>query len=160
MIRKIEKRDISQVCDIYNYYIQNTIVTFEEEPVSLQEMENRVKEVTETFPWMVFEENGRILGYTYAGKWNKREAYRFTVEPALYIIKDFVGTGIGSQLFSALLKELKRQGIHSVIAIISQPNEPSVILLEKFGFKKVAHFTQVGYKFNHWIDVGHWQLVL
>ncbi|HNY10508.1 MAG TPA: N-acetyltransferase family protein [Candidatus Wallbacteria bacterium] len=161
MIRIVKNTDIQQICDIYNYYVVNTAITFEETPVSCDDMRARITSVSALFPWYVCEaEDGEITGYAYAAAWKLRSAYRFSAEATVYVKNNFTGKGIGSLLYSELLKELKKRSFHSVIGGIALPNEQSRKLHEKFGFKKVAQFHEVGNKFNGWIDVGYWQLLL
>ena len=159
MIREIVHTDVPQICDIYNYYIENTIISFEEKSVSQNEMEKRIAEITSVFPFYVYAENDGILGYAYATKWKGRSAYRFSAESAIYLRNGEQGQGIGRQLYTTLLDELKHRQIHTVIGGIALPNENSRMLHEKLGFNKAAHFYQVGYKLDEWIDVGYWQLV-
>jgi len=96
----------------------------------------------------------------HASKWKGRCAYRFSVEATVYLKTGKLGKGIGTKLYTALLNDLRKRNIHAVIGGIALPNKESQYLHEKFGFKKVAHFTEVGYKFNKWIDVGYWELLL
>jgi len=96
----------------------------------------------------------------YASKWHGRSAYRFSTEITVYLAPAHVGRGIGSQLYARLFPILRDRGIHAVIGGIALPNEASVALHEKFGLEKVAHFKEVGYKFDRWIDVGSWQGIL
>lgn len=159
MIREVAEDDAKTICDIYNYYVENTIITFEEQKVSTTEMQKRIKEVTDSLPWLVYEENGIVVGYAYASKWRSRSAYRFSVESTVYLAKDSTGRGIGTQLYEALISRLRRLSIHAVMGGISLPNPVSVALHEKMGFDKVAHFKEVGQKFNQWIDVGYWELL-
>ncbi len=159
MIRNVRKEDAKQICNIYNYYVENTIITFEEEPVSLNEMENIIIEISSSMPWFVYEEEKRIIGYAYASKWKGRCAYRYSVEATVYVKNDTLGKGIGTKLFKNLLEKLKNKGIHAVLGGIALPNEKSLKLHEKLGFKKTAHLKEVGYKFNKWIDVGYWELI-
>jgi phosphinothricin acetyltransferase len=123
-------------------------------------MESRIKETIQNYPWLVYEEKGNILGYTYAHKWKERSAYRYSVETGIYLDKNFISKGIGTKLKGALLQVLKEKSIHAVMCGIALPNPASIALCEKFGFEKVAHFKNVGYKMNKWIDVGYWQLIL
>ena len=123
-------------------------------------MRNRIIEITSFLPWFVYEEEGQIIGYAYANKWKGRCAYRFSVESTIYLKNGQQGKGIGSKLYTALLEVLRERKIHAVIGVIALPNANSQRLHEKFGFKKVAHFTEVGYKFNKWINVGYWELLL
>ena len=160
MIRGVIGDDIQQICKIYNYYIKNTIVTFEENPVFLDEMKKRVDEIISNFPYYVYVENDEVIGYSYAKNWKGRDAYRYTVESTVYLDNKAIGKGIGTQLYAKLLEELKKRKYHAVIAGIALPNEKSQYLHEKFGFKKVAHLTEVGHKFDKWIDVGYWELIL
>ena len=160
MIRKAEPSDAVQICGIYNYYIEQTLVTFEHRPLLPLEMEERIQLVTEKFPWIVMEEDGEIIGYAYATKWRERYAYRFVVETTVYLKNDATGKGYGAMLYAELIEQLKQRGFHAAIGCISLPNDASVKLHERLGFKKAAHFTEVGFKFNQWVDIGFWQLML
>lgn len=160
LIRSATTNDAAQICDIYNHYILETPTTFEEQPVSVDEMVQRIEDTMRIFPWLVWEEELRLMGYCYASKWKSRAAYRFAVESSVYLHPLAVGKGIGSQLFDALLSKLRQQEVHTVIGGVALPNPASIALLEKFGFEKVAQFKQVGNKFNQWIDVGYWQVFL
>jgi phosphinothricin acetyltransferase len=160
MIRPVTTADAPALAAIYNHYVLNTIVTFEEEPITLAESKWRIEEVTATNPWLAAVEDGRILGYAYANKWKSRCAYRYAVESTVYLDKDATGRGLGTQLYTALLAELKKRGLHGVIGGIALPNAASVALHEKLGFKKIGQFKEVGWKFEKWIDVGYWELIL
>jgi phosphinothricin acetyltransferase len=157
MIRTIEQKDISQIVDIYNHYIENTTITFEEDPVTNKEMESRIEEYTKNFPWLVYELDGKILGYCYATKWRVRPAYKHSAEVTVYISKDHLGKGIGTLLYQELIKQCRQKDIHVLVAGIALPNEKSQRLHEKLGFKKIAHFEEIGWKFGRWIDVGYWE---
>jgi L-amino acid N-acyltransferase YncA len=161
LIREVIPADVPRICDIYNHYVESTIVTFEERPVSVQEMEGRVGEIAAaSLPWFVYVEADTVVGYTYASKWKGRCAYRFAVEGTVYLAQGFMGRGIGSTLYSQLIERLRQQSLHCIMGGIALPNPSSIALHEKLGFKKVAHFAEVGWKFNRWIDVGYWELVL
>ncbi len=160
MIRNIEIKDLQRVCDIYNHYVVTTHASFEAEPVSVEEMERRMLEYTKDYPWLVFEKDGEVIGFCYASKWRPRPAYRFTAEVTIYLDKNHLNQGIGKSLYQQLFAQLKSQGIHSLIATISIPNEKSQALHEGLGFSQVAHFTDMGFKFDRWIDVGYWQKML
>ena len=159
MIRDVKKSDSAAIAAIYNHYIKNTIITFEEEEITPDEISGRIENVlSESLPWLVAEDKGNVIGYAYATKWRIRSAYRFSVESTVYLAAASTGKGIGSMLYNALLSKLKNKGIHAVMGGIALPNPSSIALHEKFGFKKVAHFIEVGIKFEKWIDVGYWQL--
>jgi L-amino acid N-acyltransferase YncA len=160
MIRPASTDDAPAITGIYNHYVKHSNVTFEEEPVSINEMESRIPDVTRNYPWLVFEQNDTLTGYTYATQWKPRAAYRHTVETAIYVDKDHSGNGIGSKLIRALIEDLKSRPVHAALSGIVLPNQASVALYEKFGFQKVAHFKETGFKFNKWLDVGYWQLLL
>ncbi|HUL42797.1 MAG TPA: arsinothricin resistance N-acetyltransferase ArsN1 family B [Bacteroidota bacterium] len=159
MIRDVRKDDAWQIAEIYNHYIENTTVTFEEVPVTVAEMERRIAEITSTYPWLVAEEDTLILGYTYASRWKGRRGYRFSVESTVYLRNGCAGKGLGTALYSELLSRLPTMGMHAVMGGIALPNEASRKLHEKLGFRKVAHIEQVGIKFGKWIDVGYWELI-
>ena len=107
-----------------------------------------------------FEQNGEISGYAYASSWKPRIAYRFSVESSVYLAPDKTGQGIGFQLYVELIRLLKLKNIHNIIGGIALPNESSVKIHERCGFKKIGHFSEVGFKFDHWIDDGYWELLL
>lgn len=160
-IREALPGDAAGIARIYNHYVSQTVITFEEDPVSTTEMSSRISEAgSATLPWLVAERGDSLLGYAYARKWGVRSAYRLTTEVTLYVAPDFGRIGIGSRLYEDLLPRLQARGIHTAIGGIALPNEASVALHEKFGFSKAAHFREVGFKFNRWVDVGYWQRTL
>lgn len=158
MIRPVRIEDAQQLVDIYNYYVLNTIVTFDDVPFTVTAFNEKIESIYKKFPFYVFEEDNKILGYAYASKWREKPAYKHTVESTVYLHHEALGKQIGSKLYTALLKELKTQNYHVIIGGLTLPNEVSVRLHEKFGFKQVAHFKEVGLKFDKWLDVGFWQL--
>ena len=160
MIRSVTTADAAAIAAIYNHYVFNTIVTFEEEPVSTAEIARRIGEVLDSSIWLVWVEQDQVLGYAYAGKWKSRCAYRYSVESTVYLDKAATGRGIGTQLYAALIADLKKRGIHGIIGGVALPNAASVALHEKLGFQKIGQFKEVGWKFDEWIDVGYWELVL
>ena len=161
MIRPATLEDAPAIADIYNHHVHHAIATFEEEPVTAQEMARRMGEVLDVpLPWLVAVEDGRVLGYAYASKWKPRTAYRFTVEASVYLADGSGGRGWGTQLHQELRTQLKQAGYHALIAGVALPNPASVALLEKFGMAQVAHFKETGFKFGQWIDVGYWEGLL
>jgi phosphinothricin acetyltransferase len=160
MIRPCLPSDAPQVCEIYNHYVRNTVVTFEEVDVTEREMAQRISEIRSQLPWLVWEEEGTIAGYAYAAPWKTRSAYRFSVETTVYLSRTAIGRGIGTRLYKVLLVDLRERKIHSVIGGIALPNAASVALHERLGFAKIAQFKEVGWKFDKWIDVGYWELLL
>ena len=138
-IRDATADDAEAIARIYNPYVRETTISFEEAEIDAAEMAQRMRDVAAAgLPWLVAVRGGEIAGYAYA-----------TAQ----------GAGIGRRLYESLFAELRARGVHAVIAGIAQPNEASVALHEKLGMRKVAHFEQVGLKFGRWIDVGYWELV-
>jgi phosphinothricin acetyltransferase len=158
MIRPATPKDAEALTEIYNYYIRETIVSFEEDEIATAEMWSRVEKVLQDgYDWLVYEKEGEVLGYAYSGQWNSRCAYRLTAETSVYLKHTAKRQGIGTALYTHLLQILKATGMHSVIGGISLPNAASQGLHEKMGYLKAAHYKEVGYKFGKWIDVGYWQ---
>ena len=158
MIRDVQSGDAAEIVEIYNHYIEETVITFELEPISSQVMLERINKVlAANLPWLVIEEGGKILGYCYATPWKERSAYRYSVEVTVYLSLNAKRKGFGSQLYVALFEQLKVKGFHRAMGGVTLPNEASVVLHENMGMTKVAHFAQVGYKFEQWLDVGYWQ---
>ena len=160
MIRRVVPADAKAISSIYNYYVNNTEISFEEKPVSINEMEKRIRETTAEYPWFVAEKEGSILGYAYTNKYRERSAYRYTAELTIYIKNGEEGKGLGAELMKRVIEETRKKNIHTLISAIAIPNEKSVSIHEKFGFKKVGHLKDVGFKLDRWIDVGYWELVL
>lgn len=161
MIRDISLADAKQIADIYNYYIRETIITFEEEVVSAQDIEQRIKKVTaKGYPFFVYEENGIIVGYAYLSNWRERSAYDITLETSVYLNHNSIGSGIGSVLYKELIVRAKKINIHSLIGVISLPNDESRKLHKKFNFELIGNFKESGKKFDKLIDVEFWQLIL
>ncbi|MDZ4658393.1 MAG: arsinothricin resistance N-acetyltransferase ArsN1 family B [Bythopirellula sp.] len=160
MIRDVAPLHAPAISVIYNWYIAETVISFEEEPVTVEEMAGRIQAVIQQYPWIVLEIDGTLIGYAYARRWHERSAYRHTVEVGVYVAHDRVGCGHGTELYRELISRLPALDIHAAIGGITLPNEASVSLHEKFGFTKVAHYREVGYKFGNWHDVGYWQLLL
>jgi phosphinothricin acetyltransferase len=160
VIRPCTAADAAQLCDIYNHYVEHTIVTFEEYPVTTAAMERRIRDVTAHWPWLVCEDSGSVVGYAYADPWKARSAYRYAVESTIYLANNHQGRGFGAALYRRLIDELKARGAHCVIGGVSLPNAASVALHEKLGFQKIGQFREVGWKLGRWVDVGYWELML
>ena len=158
MIRIATEQDAEAISHIYNHYITTTVITFEEEVVSSDDIANRIKTTLAAgLPWLIAEEDNIVLGYAYATPWKSRSAYQFSVETSVYLDPNASRKGWGSQLYQALFVQLQHTKVRTVIGGIALPNPASIALHEKLGMHKSAHFSKVGYKFNQWIDVGYWQ---
>jgi phosphinothricin acetyltransferase len=159
MIRNATLADAVRIADIYNYYIKCTVITFEDEIIDACEIERRIKAVQgKNYPYIVYEEFGQLLGYAYLNNWRTRSAYDITLETSIYLDLNYVGQGIGTVLYKELIDMSQKINIHSLIGVISLPNEASRRLHEKLGFQLVGNFRESGKKFNRLIDVEFWQL--
>lgn len=160
IIRLANKKDASEILDIYAPYISNTSFTFETEIPSLTDFQKRIEDYLDNWPWLVCEENGKIAGYAYGTKYRERKGYQWGVESSIYIHDDYLKRGIGNAIYEALLEILKVQGFRNVYAVINLPNDRSVRFHEKCGFGFLAIYPNVGYKSGEWKNVGWWQINL
>lgn len=160
MIRKVTGQDAKAIADIYNEYVCNSVVTFETEPVTSQEMSRRIEEISACYPYWVYEEGGKVLGYCYAHQWKARAAYSRTWETTVYVDASSRGKGIGKALVGHLIRECRCDGAHVLVACIVGGNENSIRLHQSFGFRQVSHFLQVGRKSERWLDILDFQLIL
>lgn len=156
MIREVLDSDARAITEIYNYYIINTVITFELEPITSDEIAHRIEKYRQIAPYLVYEENGEVIGYSYASMFRERKAYENSVESTIYLKHGYGRKGIGFQLYSEFLSRVSAK-YHIIVAGITVPNDASVKLHEKCGFVKVGHFSEVGRKFDRWLDVGFWQ---
>lgn len=160
LIRNVLPDDSKRISEIYNYYILNTIITFEEEAITSEEIQRRIEKVTKVYPWIVLEDKGKLVGYAYGSQFRVRNAYRYSTETTIYLEISATGNGYGINLYKELMQRLKLSGFNMALGVIGLPNEPSIKLHEKIGFIKAGHLNESGFKFNKWIDVGFWQLDL
>ena len=160
ILRSATPEDADAIAAIYAPYVRDTAISFETEPPEPREMRARIGSTLVAHPYLVAEREGSVIGYAYSGAFHRRAAYRTTVEVSAYVADDARGTGAGRTLYEALLGELRRRGFHAAIGVIALPNEPSVALHERFGFRHVGTLREVGAKFGSWHDVGWWQLRL
>lgn len=158
MIREASTEDAESIAEIYNHYILNSVATFEEEVIPPAEMANRIAHVQSAgFNWLVAEDSGSVVGYAYSALWKQRASYRNTAEVTVYLSSDAQSKGWGTMLYERLFRLLQEDSVHVIIGCVTLPNSASVALHEKFGMEKVAHFREVGRKFDQWLDVGYWQ---
>lgn len=159
MLRPATTADAAALAHIYNPYVVNTTITFEEVPVTVDDFASRITTVTQTqgLPWLVYETQGAVLGYSYATPWKARSAYRHTVETAIYVEGTAGRRGLGSLLYQALLTALSEAKVHVALGGIALPNDASIALHERLGFEKVGQLREVGFKLGRWVDVGYWE---
>jgi phosphinothricin acetyltransferase len=151
--------DADQVRDVYAPYCQ-TPISFELEPPSVDEMHRRMSAVLDQNAWLVCADVGMIVGYAYAAPHRERAAYRWSVDTSVYIHERHHRRGIGRALYTSLFQLLRHQGYVNAYAGVTLPNPGSVGLHEALGFTPVGVYTQVGYKYGAWHDVGWYQLLL
>lgn len=153
-LRAAELSDCYAICEIYNFYIQNSVVTFDEQIMDQAQWEDKLSYLNkQKLPFIVAQtDNGEILGFAYVAPWRQKSAYRTTVEDSIYLRPASTGKRIGTKLLEELLKLSKQAGVKEVVAVISDSGaESSVRLHEQFGFKKQGHLAKVGYKFDRWL---------
>lgn len=153
-IRPAEARDIPDMREIYNHYVANSTVTFDEDALTLAEMRKKFTRVADLgYPWLVaVSPRGVVLGYAYVTPWNAKAAYRFTVEISIYLGPASTGKGLGSALMAELLERAKAAGIKEVLAIVADRGaDASIRLHERFGFTEVGRMGRVGFKFGRWL---------
>lgn len=158
LIRLAAAEDAPALAAIYRPYVEESRISFEEKAPDATEMARRIEGDQPGFhPWLVAEEEGRLLGYAASSPFRTRRAYRWTVETGIYLAPGASGRGLGSELLSQLLEVLLRQGYVAAIGAIALPNPASVALHEKLGFAYAGAYREVGHKFGEWMDVGLWQ---
>ena len=160
MIRPVHLDDAAAIATIYADYVEHTTISFELAAPTVQQMGERIASLANTYPYLVYEEDGMILGYCYAHAWKERAAYSHTWETTVYLVPQAKGRGIGTALMQRLIADSRAAGCHVLIACITDENSPSRAFHEKLGFRKVSHFSQVGFKFGQWLDVTDYQLLL
>ena len=155
MIRIALESDVPAMLAIYAPYVENTTVSFEYDVPSEETFLQRFREITRQFPWLVWEEDGRVLGYAYAARPFERAGYSWCAEPSIYLHDDARGRKIGQKLYAVLEEILKKQGYCVSYALITSENLASLRFHEKCGYSTVAVFPDCGRKFGRWLGL-HW----
>lgn len=155
LVRPATAEDMAQVQAIYSYYVTRTAASFEEEVPSVAEMQRRRAEVlARGLPYLVAEEDGEVLGYTYAGPWRPRSAYRYTLEDSIYVAPFVQRRGVGRALLGGLIERCTELGYRRLIAVIGDSaNQSSIALHRAMGFRQEGVLRGVGLKFGRWVDV-------
>lgn len=159
-VRIAEISDAAAIQAIYAPMVERTAISFELESPSVEEMAKRIKSTLPTYPYLVAERDGQVIGYAYASQHRAREAYRWSVDVTVYIAPNAHRSGVGRALYDVLLPTLKRQGFHAAYAGIALPNDGSVGLHEALGFAHIGTYPEVGFKHGVWHDVGYWRIAL
>ncbi|AEB81304.1 TPA: N-acetyltransferase [Streptococcus suis] len=152
-IRSARIEDAADLVAIYAPYVEKTAITFETEVPTVEAFASRIEKTLEKFPYLVSVEEGKVVGYAYASTYYARAAYDWTVELSVYIKQEARGKGIGSLLYDAIEEDLKARGFKNFLACIALPNPASLSPHKKRGYEQVAHFKNVGYKFDTWHDI-------
>ena len=150
-------RDGAGCAAIYAPFVRDTAVTFDEEAPDGEAMAERIEATMRSYPWVVAEREGELLGYAYASRHRARAAYRWAAEVGIYVAEGRRRGGVGRALYGALLPLLAEQGLHVALAGITLPNPASVALHEACGFLPVGIYRDVGWKAGAWRDVSWWQ---
>ncbi|MBM6960205.1 N-acetyltransferase [Bacteroides caecigallinarum] len=161
MITKVTENDAAEIAAIYNYYIRESVATFDTEEWQTEKMEQRIITLSSSYPYIVYRtEDGKIAGFCYAHPWKEKDAYSRTLETTVYVSPEHTGRGIGQKLMEELIDICRKKGFMTLIACITEGNENSFRLHRKLGFKQVSHFKKVGMKFNRFLDVIDYELIL
>jgi L-amino acid N-acyltransferase YncA len=159
-IRIATETDAGAVAAIYASYVRDTVISFEEQAPSPDEMAGRIRTLLKNYPFLVFEDDGAVRGYAYASPHGERSAYRWSVDVTVYVEAEAHRRGVGRSLYRPLLDILVRQGFHAAYAGITLPNDKSVGFHEAMGFRHIGTYDEVGFKLGAWRDVGWWGLRL
>ena len=160
-IKTASPDDAAALVEIYAPYVTGTAITFEYDVPSVEEFEKRIENTLKAYPYLkAVGETGEIIGYAYAGRFRARKAYDYTAEVSVYVRCDLHACGIGRALYTELEKELEARGMHSLIAVLSVTEHEdehltngSLHFHEAMGYRKAAHFHEIGYKFGKWYDM-------
>lgn len=152
-IRDARRSDVPAMLAIYAPFVEHTAVSFEYDVPTEAEFARRLEEHQAAFPWLVCEENGRVMGYAYAGRAFERAAYGWNAEISCYLAPELRGRGVGRRLYTRIEEILTRLGYYKLFAVVTSANAPSVAFHRALGFRDAACFRNVGYKQGGWYDV-------
>lgn len=159
-VRPATAADAATCVEIYRPYVLDTVITFETEVPTVEEMAERIVNARVTHEWLVLDVDGDVIGYAYAHQFNSRAAYQWSVETSVYLAQDRRREGGGRMLYAELLRRLTERGFRRAFAGIAQPNDASNAFHQTFGFRPAGHYRRVGWKLGAWHDVSWWQLDL
>jgi L-amino acid N-acyltransferase YncA len=159
-VRPATAADAAACVEIYRPYVLDTVITFETDVPTVEEMADRIVDARVMHEWLVLEVDGDVTGYAYAHQFNSRAAYQWSVETSVYLAQDGLRSGGGRMLYAELLRRLTERGFRRAFAGIAQPNDASNALHKAFGFQRAGRYPRVGWKHGAWRDVEWWQLDL
>jgi L-amino acid N-acyltransferase YncA len=160
VIRCASSHDATAIAEIYAPYVAETPISLEMAPPTPEQMTERMAHLSASYPWLVYDIDGAVKGYAYAGPHSERSGYRWSANASVYVTRGCHRQGIGRALYARLLAILRRQGFHAVFGGITLPNAASVGLHESFGFARIGVYPEAGFKLGSWWDVGWWGRVL
>jgi phosphinothricin acetyltransferase len=153
MIRRVRDEDAKRLVEIYNYYIKETEITLELSELTEAQYLDRIHQITSFYPWLVYEEEGKILGFAYLDKFNTRKAYATTADLSIYVDCKCKRKGIGKGLYKALEELGLSLGLCKIISLITTGNRASSGFHKAMGFKKLTAIKNVAYKHGKWVGV-------
>lgn len=160
VIVEFESKYGQEVWEIYKYYVEHTKATLDIKVPEFNAYLSYCLQISKHYHFLVFEDEGEILGFAYANKWKEKEGYDSTLESTIYVKHNCVNKGIGSQLYTLLILRLRKLKYSNLVACLTLPNTKSVALHERMGFIKTGHFNAIAKKQGETVDIGYWQLVL
>jgi phosphinothricin acetyltransferase len=160
VIRVAVEGDAAACHAIYAPVVESSAITFETEFPGNDAMAARIRARLASHPWLVWEEDGEVLAYAYAGRFRERAAYDWIAETSIYVHEKARRRGIARRLYGALLDAMRLQGINQAVGVITLPGETSVAMHEAMGFVPAGVWPKAGYKLGRWWDVGVWSLFL
>ncbi len=162
LVRRAERRDLARITEIYNHYVATTPITFDVAPYAEAEREPWLAQFAPRGRHQLFvaEREGRVIGYAGSMPFRPKAAYETSVELTIYVAPDERTRGVGPRLYGALFAALRGEDVHRLLAGITLPNEPSVRLHERLGFRAVGVYSEVGRKLGRYWDVGWWEKAL
>lgn len=159
-IRSASIQDAEAILKIYSHYVQNTAISFEYDVPTLDEFKERIAHTVENYPYLVAEQDGKIIGYAYGSQFHERAAYNWCAEVSIYVDAEARKCGVGRMLYEALEQELKEQGILNLYACIAYTDEEDEYLNNNsaqfhahLSYEQIGRFHKCGYKFNRWYDM-------
>ena len=153
VLRVAREEDAPGLLEIYAPYVEQTVVSFEYTAPTVEEFARRIRETLARHPYLVWEEDGALLGYAYAHPYAARPAYQWSAELTVYLRQGAARRGLGSRLYGALFELLRLQGVRTVYGCVTAENALSVAFHQALGFREAGRFAQVGYKHGRWLDV-------
>jgi phosphinothricin acetyltransferase len=158
-IRAAAENDLAAINDIYNHYVTGAHFTFDIEPISLEARREWFTHYAREgrYQVLVAVSDGAVRGFSSSSRFRPKPAYETSVETSIYLAPDMVARGAGTRLYEQLFKLLENEDVHRAYAGIALPNPASIALHERFGFERVAHFTEQGRKFGKFWDVAWYE---